>query len=49
MEEETALNLISAARQAFSGSQRKRKSGDKSSSAVKPEDIEAPTDKDGSL
>ena len=40
LDEETALNLISAARQAFSGSQKKRRSGDKSSSAGKSADIE---------
>ena len=36
MDENTALTIISAARQAFAGLQRKRRSGDKSSSTPKP-------------
>ena len=48
LDEETALNLISAARQAFSGSQKKRRSGDKSSSAGKSADIKE-IEKDESL
>ncbi len=40
LDEEMALNLISAARQAFSGSQKKRRSGDKTASAGKAVDIE---------
>ena len=42
MDEKMALSLISAARQAFSGSHRKRRSGDKSSSVSKPADIGVP-------
>lgn len=45
LDEEMAVNLISAARQAFSGSQRKRRSGEKTSSANKSADVEA-SDKD---
>jgi N utilization substance protein A len=47
LDEEMASNLISAARQAFSGSQRKRRSAEKTASANKPADIEVP-DKDES-
>ncbi len=46
LDEETALNLIAAARQAFSGAHRKRRSsGDKLPSAGKPAEIDGP-DKD---
>ena len=46
LDEETALNLISAARQAFSGSHRKRRSGDKSSSPQKSAEIAASDQED---
>ncbi|MDO9110987.1 MAG: helix-hairpin-helix domain-containing protein, partial [Desulfatirhabdiaceae bacterium] len=47
LDEEMASKLISAARQEFSGSQRKRKSLEKTASVNKPADIEVP-DKDES-